>query len=59
MNHFMLILFESIIIGYFILTLLAGITDLTYNVKKNEPTLPYVWIVPGLLFGIFWFIHFL
>jgi hypothetical protein len=50
-------LFESILLGLFILFLFAGIVDVAYNVKNNKPTLPYIWIVPAIVFAIFWYIH--
>jgi hypothetical protein len=45
----------SILVGFFVLTLLSGIIDVAYNLKNSNPTECRVWIVPAIFAMAIWF----
>jgi hypothetical protein len=45
----------SVLVGFFVLTLLGGIVEVVYNLKNSSPTESRVWIVPSIFAMAIWF----
>lgn len=53
---FMIInIITSVLVGFFVLTLLSGIIEVAYNLKNSNPTESRVWIVPSIFAMAIWF----
>lgn len=49
-------LITSLLLGFFVLTTIAGFVDIAYNIKHNKPIKPYVWVIPAIFASAFWFL---
>jgi hypothetical protein len=45
----------SVLVGFFVLTLLSGLIEVAYNLKNEHPTESKVWIVPSIFAMATWF----
>lgn len=48
---------ESILIGLFISTTYSGIVETANEFIKEGFVPKYIWVMPAIYFGLFWFFH--
>jgi len=48
---------ESVLVLLFLITLLGGIVEVSYNIKYGRTTHGFYWIIPSIIAAIFWFVH--
>ena len=51
------LIIECILLGFFIAGTFGGLAQVLYNLEQKKVSSSSLWLMPAVIFMIFWFIH--